>query len=434
MEVIIYLVLPVAGSLFLMGSMFYGMYRIAGQPQASRGVWLLAAGYSIVAVGFALLSNTWVNLFFQLLIPLVAWKLFRTNKGCLIPYYILSVAVFLTDFAVLICFQLLWSQGILYLNSRELTYALLVVSNRLLEFMVIRIIVVLAGKRAGQHITGRQMVLTLALPLFSLFNMYSLLYLMQIYSVMMSVLLFFVNLVLLIGLNLYFCLLIDTMSENHRLENERNLYRQQARIQFRYYEREEEKYEESRKLIHDIRNHMQAMEELYSKEDAQDAARYAGNIHRMLNSFDQKYYTSQKLLNIILNDKSQLMQRAGIREDIKIGELSLDFMRDVDVTTLFANLLDNAIAAAAGSREPYVKLRMNLVRGFLSVTMENSSDREPVREREAFRSLKKGHEGIGLKNIRRTVEQYGGDVQFDWKDGVFTTKLMLTAVKEEVVV
>lgn len=36
MEIMIYFVLPMLGSIFLVGSMFYGAYRIAGRPQVSR--------------------------------------------------------------------------------------------------------------------------------------------------------------------------------------------------------------------------------------------------------------------------------------------------------------------------------------------------------------------------------------------------------------
>ena len=430
MEIMIYLILPVVGSFFLLGSMVYGAYRIAGRPRVLRRSWGIVIAFAILNVAGAVFANTWINLFFMLLFPFVMWWVFRTPKIYLVPYFILSTAVFLTDVVVVTCFQFLLANGTLYLNSQELIYILLVVSDRFLIFMVIMLITVATGKTLGRHITVRQVALSILLPVFSLFNMYTTLFLMQVYLTKTSLFLFMVNLSLLIALNVYFCVLIEIMSENHRLENERNLYRQQAQMQYHYYEREEEKYEESRKLIHDIRNHIQAMEDLYRKEGAQDAARYADNIHQMLNSFQQKYYTSEKLLNIILNDKVQLMRAAGIREDIKVGELSLDFMKDVDVTTLFANLLDNAVAAASGSCDRYIRLRVNLVRQFLSIIMENSCDREPVKVGEGFRSCKSGHEGMGIKNIRRTVEQYGGDVQFEWKDGVFTTKVMLAAVKE----
>lgn len=425
MEILVYLVLPCVGSIFLVGSMFYGAYRIAGEPGLSKRAWLLMAAYTALMVACSLSGSVRVNLAFGILFPFAAMWILKTTKACLVPYFILSAAVFLTDVVVITGYNLLVFSGILFFNSTELLYILLLVADRMAEFMVICLIVMIAGKRAGRHITARQVVLSILLPSFSVFNMYCMVYLMQIYVVKDSVLLLLVNLLLLIGLNLYFCVLVDVMSENHRLENERNLYRRQAEIQYRYYAREEEKYEESRKLIHDIRNHILAMEELYGSEKAEAAARYAGGIHQLLNSLGQKYYTSEKLLNIILNDKARQMQRAGVREDMKVGELSLHFMRDMDITALFANLLDNAIAAAQESREGFVRLRAGAVRQFVTITVENSSDKRPVRTKDGFRSGKKDHEGVGIRSIRQTVEQYGGDVQFEWKDGVFTAKVML---------
>ena len=70
---------------------------------------------------------------------------------------------------------------------------------------------------------------------------------------------------------------------------------------------------------------------------------------------------------------------------------------------------------------------MNRVRQFLSVILENSCDTAPVKAGSTFRSRQAGHQGLGLKIIRQTVEQYGGDMQMDWKDGVFTVRVMLTA-------
>ena len=427
MEFLIYFGLPCMGSIFLIGAMFYGAYRMAGQKGISRRSIAIILVYTAVTVAFSLLGNTWVNLFFMILFCLTARWIFEKPWIYCLYYLILSAAVLLAQVLMGRGMQALALAGSLSLNSRELEYILLVVSTRLAEFMVIMLVVLVAGRKAGRRITMRQVAISVLLPLYSIFNMYCMVYLMQIYPTRYSMLLLGVNLLLLIGLNIYFCVLVDVMSENHRLENERNLYRTQAEMQHRYYEQEEEKYEASRKMIHDIRNHIQAMEALYGEGNPQEAAGYAGDIHRILNRFQQKYYTSEKLLNIILNDKVRTMRQMGIREDFKVGELSLDFMKETDVTALFANLLDNAVAAAAQSRDGYVKLRVNRVREFLSVTVENSCDREPVKDAELFRSRRAGHEGLGLKIIRQTVKQYGGDVQFDWKEGVFTARVMLTA-------
>ncbi len=428
MELLIYLAFPCVGSIFLLGAMFYGAYKIAGQPGATSRSLAGVGLYILVNVAFSLLGNTWVNLVFMLLFPLAAWKAFGTSKIHFIHFIILSVAVWLTDVVLVLGVQVLMLYGVLRLNSPALEYILIVAATRMAEFMVILLVTMAAGRKAGRHITFRQVALSVLLPLYSVFNMFCMVYLMQIYMTPEMVMLFGVNLLLLIGVNIYFCVLVDVMSENHRLENERNLYRTQAKMQHQYYQREEEKYEFSRKMIHDIRNHILAMEALYKEENAREAAAYAGDIHRMLNQFQQKYYTSEKLLNIILNDKANTMRRLGIQEDIRVGEISLDFMKETDVTALFANLLDNAVAAAGESKAGFVRVRVNQVRQFLSVTVENSCDREPEKETGiggTFRSRRPGHEGMGLKIVQRTVEQYGGDVQYSWEDGVFTAHVML---------
>lgn len=428
MELLIYLAFPCVGSIFLLGAMFYGAYKIAGQPGATSRSLAGVGLYILVNVAFSLLGNTWVNLVFMLLFPLAAWKAFGTSKIHFIHFIILSVAVWLTDVVLVLGVQVLMLYGVLRLNSPALEYILIVAATRMAEFMVILLVTMAAGRKAGRHITFRQVALSVLLPLYSVFNMFCMVYLMQIYMTPEMVMLFGVNLLLLIGVNIYFCVLVDVMSENHRLENERNLYRTQAKMQHQYYQREEEKYEFSRKMIHDIRNHILAMEALYKEENAREAAAYAGDIHRMLNQFQQKYYTSEKLLNIILNDKANTMRRLGIQEDIRVGEISLDYMKETDVTALFANLLDNAVAAAGESREGFVRVRVNQVRQFLSVTVENSCDREPEKETGTggtFRSRRPGHEGMGLKIVQRTVEQYGGDVQYSWENGVFTAHVML---------
>ncbi len=426
MDLIIYLFLPCAGSIFLLGSMFYGAYRIAAPASRFSGASLFViSGFIIINVACSILGNTWINLLFMLLFPVVAWKVYKVSAIFLIPYVILAVAVFLTDVVVVLVFQMLWVTGILYLNSLELDYILRLVVVRIVEFMVVMLVTMAAGKKIGRHIRRRQVVLSILVPLYSIFNMYCTLYLMQVYMVRESVVLFVLNVIFLIGLNIYFCVLVDIMSENYQLENERNLYRQQAQLKHEYYEEEEEKYEESRKLIHDIRNHIHAMEELYRREEAVDAEHYASNIQQLLNSFQQTYYTSEKLLNIILNDKVQQMRRAGIREDVRIGEIDLSFMREIDITALFGNLLDNAVASAEECNDGYMRLRVNKIHQFLSIYMENSCDKEPEKLGEGFRSHKPGHEGLGIQNIIRTAEQYGGDVQFNWKDGIFYTKIML---------
>ena len=172
MELLIYLAFPCVGSIFLLGAMFYGAYRIAGQPGASRRSLAGVGLYILVNVAFSLLGNTWVNLVFMLLFPLAAWKAFGTSKIHFIHFIILSVAVWLTDVVLVLGVQVLMLYGVLRLNSPALEYILIVAATRMAEFMVILLVTMAAGRKAGRHITFRQVALSVLLPLYSVFNMF----------------------------------------------------------------------------------------------------------------------------------------------------------------------------------------------------------------------------------------------------------------------
>ena len=106
-------------------------------------------------------------------------------------------------------------------------------------------------------------------------------------------------------------------------------------------------------------------------------------------------------------------------------EVELSFLREMDITAVFANLLDNAIEAAAECEQPFVRLRVNQRGNLCSIAMENSCREEPRRDGEGFCSRKAGQRGLGLLNVKRVAEQYEGDLQCEWKAGVFYTKVLL---------
>ena len=63
------------------------------------------------------------------------------------------------------------------------------------------------------------------------------------------------------------------------------------------------------------------------------------------------------------------------------------------------------------------------VRGVVSLL---NAIQHPVDVPGVFFCYMGGSMGI-LTDDAQTVEQYGGDMQMDWKDGVFTVRVMLTA-------
>lgn len=200
--------------------------------------------------------------------------------------------------------------------------------------------------------------------------------------------------ILVIGL---FAYMIEQQKKNLNL----HLYEQQGTIMMHQYRELEEKYRASRKVIHDVKNHMQMLERLYHSGDLEAADRYCQDISGMLRSLERVVYTDNRMLNLILNEKLNTQELQGVRLTIRIAEADFSFMRDIDLTTVFTNLLDNAKEAAAQAEgEKFIVLKIDRIRSFLVIRLENACGEQ---------EKKKGrHMGLGLENVRTVIEVYGG--------------------------
>jgi len=425
MSVIEYILLPLIGSVFILYAIFHSMERIGINIAVNiRKKNLIVLVYIVITLGFALLGNGIINLILLLLIPLIGHFLYNNQRLFLVYYIGFVVAIYLTDILVMFAMQLIFENGIIYYADPNAYNIVLIVAVRFIEFMVLKILVWLIQRMHHERITGRQMISSFIMPTFSIVNLFSMMTFLEYYMSEENMFLFTVNMLMLVGLNIYFTSVFDILSRNNYLKNELNLYKQQQEIQTRYYENLDKKYDSTRKLVHDVRNHIQAMQHLYEEQNREAGGQYAKDVHDMLNQLGQQYYTSNQMLNIILNDKIQRMHEHGLTEDIRIADSDLSFIRNVDITTLFANILDNAIEAAENSGDKKIMLRVATVHDFITITLKNSMDTEPIRIADNFQSTKDNHDGFGLKNVIRVVEKYKGDVQYEWRDHYFITRIM----------
>lgn len=239
------------------------------------------------------------------------------------------------------------------------------------------------------------------LPIFSILFIYTLISVSSVYIQMYGPGLIALNVAVILIINIYILYLFFHVSRAIRLEHELQLLEQKSELQFQYYAELEEKYQGSRKIVHDMRNHLYAIEELYENGGNQ-GKQYVEDLHQMLNELGQQYYTNNHMLNIILNDKVKLAKQKEIEIDVKIGDICLERMRDIDITTIFANLLDNAIEAAQHAEKKFIEIKADRIHDFNIVKITNS-------KKENYK--KKNHMGIGIQNVKKALEMYEGTLQ-----------------------
>lgn len=220
--------------------------------------------------------------------------------------------------------------------------------------------------------------------------------------------------VLLLIINGWCIYVWHDVAANRELKHRIELMEQQNELTHQYYEEMEKNYNRSRKIIHDIRNHLHALEQSAKMEDS----RYFEDVHGMLNSLGLKFYSENKMLNIILNDK--LKKFSPEQVECSLGGVSLDFVSDMDMTTIFANLLDNAVEARDGNPGFWVKIRGEQIQDFTVIKIWNPA----LKTYEPGQSGKTGHEGIGLSNVRQAMGRYHGELKIECKDNIFSVTLV----------
>lgn len=205
-----------------------------------------------------------------------------------------------------------------------------------------------------------------------------------------------------------------------------------------YYEMLLSQTENQNILIHDIKKHLQSIALLNEKNESEKIHAY---IHQLMDSSDlqeSSHLCDNEILNAILcRYQRQCMQkqitfitdiRSGVWQDIFLHEL----------TSLFCNLLDNAVEAAENIPDSFIELTAQKKEGssFLVVILVNSCRSAPVYAQDGLPVSHKaggGRHGFGIKSIKKVVKQYGGNLQmyYDNDTGTFHTIITLKDLKQE---
>ena len=163
--------------------------------------------------------------------------------------------------------------------------------------------------------------------------------------------------------------------------------------------------------------------------------RIAAYLHQLMQSSDLKEVArlcDHEMLNAILSRYKRQCNEKHISFVADIRSGSTDFMDDADLTSLFCNLLDNAVEAADGIPESFIEITTSQKANtsLIVITVMNSCKSDPFDKRKHFlvstKSDKRNH-GFGIKSIKKIVSKYNGDLQmyFEQEQSAFHTIITL---------
>lgn len=191
-----------------------------------------------------------------------------------------------------------------------------------------------------------------------------------------------------------------------------------------------EKYEDIFLLKHDMKHHLQTLSILLYQGNHEKAKEYIGQVSGDINKSSLIFTSTNQMLEIVLNEKYSEARKLGIDIEMNCADVALDHINDIDIIIIFANILDNAIEAASLSYHEK-KIAVSLAERNYYIIFEtiNTYGNQLLVQNGNLRSTKKGHSGLGIVSVNKTVKRYGGILKRDYDDTIFKMTVFLPVEK-----
>jgi hypothetical protein len=209
--------------------------------------------------------------------------------------------------------------------------------------------------------------------------------------------------------------------ENHNLKLEAGYYKELERNQL-----------EIRKLRHDMNHHLCIINSFLNCENLQDAKNYFNSLSDQF-QVSNREFCHNSIVNAVINVKYNLAIQNEIDCFFHIDMNGLIPIDDIDLCSIFANTLDNAIEASQKIDDPSkrkIVLKARCDKGYFSYNIINTIGEEITVSQDRYLTTKQDKEthGYGIEIIKGIVEKYNGILEINPTSNEFS---ILIAIKIE---
>ncbi len=219
--------------------------------------------------------------------------------------------------------------------------------------------------------------------------------------------------------------IIKDMNEKHKDEMEL----QRMKMEHAYLSDVNSALEELRILKHDMRGEL-AIIHGYNELGQKDKIR--SHIEKKLQEMNVQLMPKIDKDNVItsfLNFKLKEARSEKIEVNIKSSlteENEIDIDKE-DICRVLNNIINNAIEACKQCDKKYINLYINILNNCIVIKSENPFSGEIKKEDGKILTIKKdkAKHGYGLKSIKNIAEKYGGFMNVNYINNVFTIEVQM---------
>ncbi len=186
-----------------------------------------------------------------------------------------------------------------------------------------------------------------------------------------------------------------------------------------------------RKYKHDIRHFNRVLAGFIADEEYDKAAGYLKEFDSMLEEVTAVSFCDNKIVNELLTIYAARCQKNGFKLRAKADVPERFPMQEIELTSLVANALENALEAQDGIpvEKRYIQFELTYDgRKMKLMTKNPCSDNIVFMENGLPQSTKAIQSGIGTRQIKTIASKYGGAASFSVENGTFILKAVMTCM------
>lgn len=341
-------------------------------------------------------------------------------KSSVFNSVILTSLMLITELVIMYISTLLFGIEVTTHRTDDLVLFTQISSIKLLYLFVTYIISKLTTKESRKTISHTRSTLLLILPIASILLLTGMVKITGLYNTHSSVYyIFFISTILLLYSNITVFWVHESLTKALQENMEYRLEKQKSTINAEHYEILQNQYESSSILVHDIKRHLLSIKDFATEKDCDSIIRYIDDLYEGYQITHLKKYSDHKLINAIVTRYAEVCRISGIDFFCDIRSVDLSFVPDDKLTSIFDNILENAVENSKDSVSKKIDLTVNEAnKNFVVITAENTCSQKPIKRNGELISTKKqsGLHGFGIKSIKRIAKEYNGKVDFSFDD------------------
>ncbi|MBR5858334.1 MAG: GHKL domain-containing protein, partial [Clostridia bacterium] len=223
----------------------------------------------------------------------------------------------------------------------------------------------------------------------------------------------------LVVTNVFSLVLFIKQNKNEREKHEMEMLLSMRESELLRHKDLQKHYESFRILRHDIKEQILYVKQLVEKGALDAAGAHIEKLENIINDTNVTASTGNRIIDTVLYSKISLHREIRFIVSGVVGDLSC--IGEVELVSLFTNMLDNAIEATETQDEKIIEISFSLIGGFQNISCKNTARGFDIKSNPELKTTKKDKalHGYGIKSMKKAVSAANGMIEFYTDDGYF---------------